>query len=168
MAIPEDTAYAMTILDCHWLKPRTGYPTAIIVKFAQLSDRDFVLYHAKSLKKFRVKTGSHERQQYFVKEHYPMELRDQKNALLPVYRHAAKANMRRSWRVVGTEHRFSGSTNCKYLLLLVLLELKSLYITFECDPLVATWAAVGPVWGSSGTSVGSSGTSVGKLWTSVG
>ena len=83
MAIPENTAYGMTILDCHRLKPREGYPTAIIVKFAQLSDRDFVLNHAKNLKKFRVKTGSQERQQYFaVQEHYPMELREQKKSLL--------------------------------------------------------------------------------------
>ena len=103
MAIPENTAYGITIIDCHRLKPREGYPTAIIVKFAQLSDRDFVLNHAKNLKKYKVKTGSHERQQYFVQEHYPIELREQKKSLLPVFKQATKANMRRSWRVVGTQ-----------------------------------------------------------------
>jgi hypothetical protein len=38
LGIPEDIAYAITLLDCHRMKT-TSFPANIIAKFAQLTDR---------------------------------------------------------------------------------------------------------------------------------
>ena len=103
MEIPEGVAHEIILFDCHRLKPRQGRPANIVAKFAQMSDRDFVLSYAKNLKKHTVKTTYGEKQQFFVQQHYPMELQDEKRDLMPYYKRAAKESLPRSFRVVGTE-----------------------------------------------------------------
>ena len=103
MEIPEGVAHEIILFDCHRLKPRKGRPANIVAKFAQMSDRDFVLSYAKNLKKQKVKTSYGEKQQFFVQQHYPIELQDEKRELMSYYRRAAKENLPRSFRVVGTQ-----------------------------------------------------------------
>ena len=68
-----------------------------------MSDRDYVLSQAKNLKNHKIKTSQGDKQQYFVQQHYPMELQEMKKALMPYYRRAAQAGFQRAFRVVGTE-----------------------------------------------------------------
>ena len=55
MEIPEGVAHEIILFDCHRLKPREGRPVNIVAKFAQRSDRDFVLSYAKNLTNIKLK-----------------------------------------------------------------------------------------------------------------
>jgi hypothetical protein len=102
LGIPEEIAYTISLLDCHRMKSDSN-PANIIAKFAQMSDRDYVYSLAKNLKNFKVTSRKGVRQQFFIQHHYPMELQEQKRALMPLSQQAGKAKLSRNFRVVGTE-----------------------------------------------------------------
>ena len=97
----------MIIADTHRMgKKQIGRPRNIIVRFAQMSDRDSVLRASKHLKEYKsTKTLDDGRvinyQTYKVQDHLPMELVDQKNDLWPAFKRAAQYGHRRQFRVVG-------------------------------------------------------------------
>ena len=106
MDMQEGDAYNIFIADCHRMKgPAAGSkPRTIIAKFVQMSDKDFVLSHAKNLKNHTVPSrDGRPRQKFTVQQHYPPKLQQQKRELWPYYVQAAKAKLRRNFRVVDTD-----------------------------------------------------------------
>jgi hypothetical protein len=102
LGIPEDIVYSITLLDCHRMRSDSHSPN-IIAKFAQMTDRDYVLSYAVNLKDYKIKTNKGMKQQFFVDQHYPMELQEQKRALMPLFHKARQAKLPRYFKVVGTE-----------------------------------------------------------------
>ena len=107
LKIEANIADYLIIQDTHRMgKKKSDRPRNIVVRFAQMSDRDNVLQSSKHLKEFKsTKTLDDGRtityQTYKVQDHLPMELVDQKNKLWPAFKRAAQYGHRRQFRVMG-------------------------------------------------------------------